>query len=140
MGMLLPSYLPLSRDSLDPDQTAASRPGFIDRRQSIPLNLFAGARGTMSEVINYTATPRATFSATAALFAKHFKFLHGQLESCDEPSRIDYGPGYRVYYTRRGKTVVILLCGGEQAPSCPLILLPAVHKWTNERLDLFNCC
>lgn len=26
--------------------------------------------------------------------------------------RIDYGPGYRVYFTRRGETVVILLCGG----------------------------
>lgn len=28
--------------------------------------------------------------------------------------RIDYGPGYRVYYTRRGKVVVILLCGGDK--------------------------
>jgi putative addiction module killer protein len=26
--------------------------------------------------------------------------------------RIDYGPGYRVYFVRRGKTVVVLLCGG----------------------------
>ncbi|MBD3762484.1 type II toxin-antitoxin system RelE/ParE family toxin [Rhizorhabdus sp.] len=26
--------------------------------------------------------------------------------------RIDYGPGYRVYFTRRGKELVILLCGG----------------------------
>ena len=28
--------------------------------------------------------------------------------------RIDHGPGYRVYYTRRGKAVVILLCGGDK--------------------------
>ncbi len=28
--------------------------------------------------------------------------------------RIDYGPGYRVYFTRRGKAVVILLCGGDK--------------------------
>jgi putative addiction module killer protein len=28
--------------------------------------------------------------------------------------RIDYGPGYRVYYTIRGDTVVILLCGGDK--------------------------
>jgi putative addiction module killer protein len=26
--------------------------------------------------------------------------------------RIDYGPGYRVYFARRGRTLVILLCGG----------------------------
>ena len=28
--------------------------------------------------------------------------------------RIDYGPGYRVYFTRRGHRVVILLAGGSK--------------------------
>lgn len=28
--------------------------------------------------------------------------------------RIDYGPGYRVYFTRRGSTVILLLCGGDE--------------------------
>jgi putative addiction module killer protein len=28
--------------------------------------------------------------------------------------RIDYGPGYRVYFQRRRNTVVILLCGGDK--------------------------
>jgi putative addiction module killer protein len=28
--------------------------------------------------------------------------------------RVDYGPGYRVYYVRRGTVVVILLCGGDK--------------------------
>ena len=28
--------------------------------------------------------------------------------------RTDYGPGYRVYFTRRGDVVVILLCGGDK--------------------------
>jgi len=29
--------------------------------------------------------------------------------------RIDYGPGYRVYYLKRGPIVVVLLCGGNKA-------------------------
>lgn len=28
--------------------------------------------------------------------------------------RIDYGPGYRVYFMRRGKVMTILLCGGDK--------------------------
>jgi len=28
--------------------------------------------------------------------------------------RIDYGPGYRVYFVRRGDTVCVLLCGGDK--------------------------
>ncbi|WP_183438074.1 type II toxin-antitoxin system RelE/ParE family toxin [Methylobacterium sp. R2-1] len=29
--------------------------------------------------------------------------------------RIDYGPGYRIYFTYRERTLVILLCGGDKA-------------------------
>lgn len=28
--------------------------------------------------------------------------------------RIDVGPGYRLYFLRRGNTVVVLLCGGDK--------------------------
>ncbi len=28
--------------------------------------------------------------------------------------RIDYGSGYRVYFARRGRSLVLLLCGGDK--------------------------
>jgi putative addiction module killer protein len=29
--------------------------------------------------------------------------------------RIQYGPGYRVYYKQTGKTIMLILCGGDKA-------------------------
>jgi putative addiction module killer protein len=29
--------------------------------------------------------------------------------------KIDYGPGYRVYYTARGSLLIVLLCGGDKS-------------------------
>ena len=29
--------------------------------------------------------------------------------------RVDYGPGYRVYFTQRGGELIVLLCGGNKS-------------------------
>lgn len=29
--------------------------------------------------------------------------------------RVDCGPGYRLYYTRRGRVLIVLLCGGDKS-------------------------
>lgn len=29
--------------------------------------------------------------------------------------RVDYGPGYRVYFAQRGAVLVVLLCGGDKS-------------------------
>ena len=35
-------------------------------------------------------------------------------EGCSE-MKIDYGPGYRVYYKDTGREIVIILCGGDKS-------------------------
>jgi putative addiction module killer protein len=29
-------------------------------------------------------------------------------------ARIDYGPGYRLYFVKRGTVVIVMLCGGDK--------------------------
>jgi putative addiction module killer protein len=50
-----------------------------------------------------------------------------------EELRIDYGPGYRVYYGREGSLVVILLCGGRKGTQARDIL--RAQRYWKEYLD-----
>ena len=40
---------------------------------------------------------------------KSIKGTHGVYEF-----RIDFGPGYRIYYGMKGKKIILLLCGGDK--------------------------
>ena len=37
--------------------------------------------------------------------------------------RVDHGPGYRVYYTLRGRTIYLLLCGSDKKGQASAIAL-----------------
>jgi putative addiction module killer protein len=50
-----------------------------------------------------------------------------------EELRIDFGPGYRVYYGREGSVVVVLLCGGDKRSQVRDIL--TAQKYWKEYLD-----
>jgi putative addiction module killer protein len=46
---------------------------------------------------------------------------------------IDHGPGYRVYFVRRGSTVIVILCGGDKRTHQRDI---AMAKAVAEELDI----
>jgi putative addiction module killer protein len=50
-----------------------------------------------------------------------------------EELRVDFGPGYRIYYGRHGLVVVILLCGGDKSSQAKDIR--TAQKYWKEYLD-----
>ena len=60
-------------------------------------------------------------AAAAIVVARIFRLRRGLLGDVKRIGprvselRIDHGPGYRVYFTHRGKSLVLLLCGGDKA-------------------------
>ncbi|HQL80465.1 MAG TPA: type II toxin-antitoxin system RelE/ParE family toxin [Verrucomicrobiota bacterium] len=59
-------------------------------------------------------------NAVARVLARLGRVRRGSLGDCKPVGegvselRVDYGPGYRVYFGQKGQTLVILLCGGNK--------------------------
>lgn len=63
-------------------------------------------------------TDREASAVIAARIIRIQRGLLGDVKSVGgkvSELRVDYGPGYRVYFTKSGKTLVILLCGGDKS-------------------------
>ena len=58
--------------------------------------------------------------AVARVLARLARVRQGNLGDCKRVGegvselRVDYGPGYRVYFGQQGQTLVVLLCGGDK--------------------------
>ena len=59
-------------------------------------------------------------NAVGRVLARIGRIRRGNLGDCKPVGggvcelRVDYGPGYRVYFGQKGQTLVILLCGGDK--------------------------
>ncbi|MCX6996478.1 MAG: type II toxin-antitoxin system RelE/ParE family toxin [Kiritimatiellaeota bacterium] len=95
------------------------------------------------KVLEYTEAGRSPFAGwfddldavTAARVDRHIRRLEAgnfgaakALRAGVFELRMDFGPGYRVYYGRDGKTIIILLGGGEKRRQSADIAA-AVERW-----------
>ncbi|MEY2429831.1 MAG: hypothetical protein QOJ40_2716 [Verrucomicrobiota bacterium] len=101
------------------------------------------------QVLEFTRAGRSPFaewfngldSVTAARVDRYVRRLEagnfGAAKSLREgvyELRLDFGPGYRVYYGRHGKSIIVLLGGGDKRHQ-PADIANAVARWKQYKLD-----
>jgi putative addiction module killer protein len=75
----------------------------------------------MTEVYRDWINDLADRTARARIQVRVDRLVHGnpgdhrRLSDGISELKIDFGPGYRVYYTQRGSELIILLAGGDKA-------------------------
>jgi putative addiction module killer protein len=80
-----------------------------------------------SDVFDEWLTHLADGRAQAKIATRIDRLAAGNFGDCKPPRhgvcelRIDWGPGYRVYYAMIGKQCVLLLCGGDKRKQSPHI-------------------
>lgn len=78
-------------------------------------------RVRMTEVYRDWINDLADRTARARIQVRVDRLVHGnpgdhrRLSDGVSELRIDFGPGYRVYYTQRGSELIILLAGGDKS-------------------------
>lgn len=73
-----------------------------------------------SEIITEWLAGLKDIRARARIAARIDRLAVGNFGDCKavrdgvSELRVDYGPGYRVYFGKVGKTIILLLCGGDK--------------------------
>lgn len=73
-----------------------------------------------TEVFRKWRTKLKDVNARAAIASRLDRLMFGHVGDAEPVGkgvselRIHYGPGYRVYFQRRGDTIIVLLCGGDK--------------------------
>ena len=102
--------------------------------RDIQIYVTEGGRTPFSE---WLASLRDT-KARAKIRVRLDRVSLGNLGDCHsvgdgvQELRIDYGPGYRVYFGQLGSTIVLLLCGGNKSTQANDIE-QAKHYWNEYR-------
>lgn len=90
-------------------------PVFATPREVVAFRA-AGGRVPFEEWLDGLSDRRAV----ARVLARLARVRQGNLGDCKpvgggvDELRVDYGPGYRVYLGQKGRTLVVLLCGGDK--------------------------
>jgi putative addiction module killer protein len=78
-------------------------------------------------------------SKISTIFDKRLnRVILGNLGDCQSVGegvfelRIDYGPGFRIYFGQVGTTIIILLCGGDKSTQ-DRDIRQAIEYWTDYR-------
>ena len=80
--------------------------------------------------------------AVARVLARLARVRQGNLGDCKSVGegvselRVDYGPDYRVYFGQKGRTLVVLLCGGDKRTQDRDIRLAKQYWHDFKRSDL----
>jgi putative addiction module killer protein len=103
-----------------------------------PIEILLYARGRSNPFSDWLASLKDS-RAIGIVRARLNRIRLGNFGDCKsigggvEELRIDFGPGYRIYYGRHESCVVILLCGGDKRTQARDIL--KARQYWKEYLD-----
>ena len=64
----------------------------------------------ISDIMTHTVIAKRIRTMSLGTLGKVRSLDNGLFEA-----KIDYGPGFRLYFVNRGKRIIVLLCGGDKS-------------------------